>query len=136
MTPIFPRPSPLRHPLKAILWVLFLSILGGVILSYFDVRLYPHLAVSTSSFPNIWTFLTYPFAALPLPTFTILFHLAFDLFLLFAFGAPIIERIGQKRFLVLFFGATLLGGLFAFLGLRLWPRPSIFAGPSPALFAL
>ncbi len=138
MTPLIPSSSPMPRPLKTILWALLIFTLGGALLSFFGVRLYLFLGITFPTFSHgfIWTLLTYPFTAPPIQTFDIVLRLAFDLFFLWAFGSPLIERIGQKRFVVLFFGSTLLGGLAAALGLYLWPKPSMFTGPSPALLAL
>jgi membrane associated rhomboid family serine protease len=138
MVPIFPHSSPTPQPLKIILWALLLSTLGTTLLSFFGWPLYSFLAMTLPTFSHgfIWTLLSYPFILPPIPPLEQLFQLVFDLILLWTFGASIMERIGQRRFLFLFFGSTLFGGLTALLGLYLWPIPSLFAGPSPALFAL
>jgi membrane associated rhomboid family serine protease len=113
-------------------------MLGGALLSFLGLRLFLFLGLTFPTFSQgfIWTLFTYPFTAPPIHSFDLLLGLAFDLFFLWAFGAPLIERIGQKRFSTLFFGSTLLGGLAAVLGLYLWTNPSLFTGPSPALLSL
>ena len=138
MTPILPSSSPIHRPLKTILWALLLSTLSGYLLSFFGVRLYLFLGITLNALSKgfLWSLLTYPFTAPPLPTIDLFFRLAIDLFFLWTFGAPLIERIGQKRFCLLFFGSTLFGGLVAAFGLSLWPIPSLFTGPSPALLSL
>jgi membrane associated rhomboid family serine protease len=126
------------RPLKTILWALLICTLGGALLSFFGFRLYLYLGITLPALSHgfLWTLLTYPFTAPPIATLDIVLRLAFDLFFLWAFGVPLIERIDQKRFLFLFFGSTLLGGLAGALGLYLWRMPSIFTGPSPALLSL
>jgi len=138
MTPIFPSSSPAHRPLKTLLWALLICTLGGALLSFFGISLYPFLALSLMGLSKgyLWTLFSYPFTAPPIANFDIIIRLAFDLFFLWAFGAPLIERVGQKRFLFLFFGSTLLGSLAATLGLYLWPIPPLFTGPSPAIISL
>jgi membrane associated rhomboid family serine protease len=138
MTPILPTSTPTPRPLKTILWAVLLFTLGGALLSFLGVRLYLYLGLSLSALSRgfFWTLFTYPFTAPPISLLDTLFRLAFDLLFLWIFGVSLIERTGQKRFLFLFFGATLLGGLVATLGLSLWPSPLLFTGPSPFIFSL
>ena len=62
-TPTFPRPGPTPHPLKTVLWVLFLSSIGGYALQWFHIPLSNYLSLSASHLVHgyVWTLLTYPF---------------------------------------------------------------------------
>ncbi len=84
----------------------------------------------------IWTLITYPFTYSDKNLFDLLFHLGFNGLFLWVFGLPLLERLGTKRFLVLFFGATLFAGLAVATTLHLLHSPQLFAGPTPPLFAL
>ena len=138
MTPILPTSSPTPRPLKTILWALLICTLGGALLTHLGWPLYSYLGLSLPALSHgfIWTLLSYPFTAAAMPLFDTIFRLGFDLVFLWIFGVSLIERIGQRRFLILFFGSTFLGGLAASVGLSLWSAPFIFTGPSPAIFSL
>ncbi len=62
-----------------------------------------------------------------------LIHLALNMFTLFSIGKPVIQRVGQGRFLVLYIGSMLGGGAgFALLSQSVQPM----IGASGALFGL
>ncbi len=51
------------------------------------------------------------------------FHLLFNLYFLYVFGKNVEHVFGRKRFLILYFGAGLFGGLLQLLLTRRhWPR--------------
>lgn len=137
-TPTFPRPTLTPHPLKIVLWALFLSSIGGYILQSFNILLPQQIALSLHQLHqgHLWTLLTYPFTYLYTDLFNILFHLGFNCLFLWIFGLPLLERLGSKGFLTLFFGSTLFAGMTASLGLYLLKSPQLLAGPIPPLFAL
>jgi membrane associated rhomboid family serine protease len=84
----------------------------------------------------IWTFFTYPFIYSSTGLFDLLFHLGFNALFLWVFGIPLLERLGSKRFLILFFGATIFAGMAVVMTLHLLSSPQLFSGPTPPLFAL
>lgn len=124
-TSFTPTATPL--PLK----ILLLSLAISAPLSPFT---FPYLALSASGIDHLylWQFLTYPFVC-PFPSGIL--HLAFNLFLIWTFGASLMERLHPKTFFLLFFGSTLLSGLTAWLG-QLTFHATPFFGSSPPLYAL
>jgi len=136
-TPIWPRSSPTPHSLKIILWILLVCALGGPFLQKFGIPVQYYLGLSPLSLEHgfVWTLLTYPFSYPAGGFLDLIFHLGFDLVLLWFFGSALIDRMGTNRFLILFFGSTLCGGLAALGALYGFSLP-FFAGPSPALLAL
>lgn len=56
-----------------------------------------------------------------------LLHLFFNGWAIYVFGRELEETLGVKRFLILYFGAGVVGGLFQALAGSFWPR---FAGPT------
>lgn len=134
--PIWPRSSPLPHPLKILLWILLACALGGAILHKFDIPVQYYLSLSPSSLYNgfVWTLVSYPFSPLETHFFDLIFRVGIDLLFFWLFGSALMERIGTKHFFILFFGSTLFSALFA-LGAFLF-LPSIpLAGLSPILMA-
>lgn len=138
MTPIFPRSSPTPRSLKGILWILFLTTMAATVLSFFGFKLPLYLGISLSNLSKsyLWTLITYPFVPPLITPIDSLFRLAFDLFFLWAFGLPLLERVSQKRFIILFLGSSFIAGLAASCGLALFRQPPLFAGPTPAIMAI
>jgi membrane associated rhomboid family serine protease len=136
--PTFPKPSKTPHPLKTVLWVLFLSSIGGYILQSFNILLPRQLGLSIEGLAHwhLWSLITYPFTYPYTHLGDLIFYLGFNLVFLWVFGLPLLERLGTKRFLFLFFGSTLFAGIAASIGLYLLESPKLFAGPTPPLFAL
>lgn len=136
--PTTPRPSSTAHPLKTVLWLLFLSSIGGYALQLFNIPLSNYMSLSADLLSKgyLWTLITYPFTYNNTNLFDLLFHLGFNSIFLWIFGIPLLERLGSKRFLTLFFGATLFAGLAVAITLRILSSPQLFAGPTPPLFAL
>lgn len=104
---------------KTLTWIIGANIVVFVLQNIFDPagsaglikRFFAFHADSLQS-GMIWTPLTYSFlhstgSALPL-------HLIFNMVVIYFFGKTAIASLGQKRFLQLYFGAVLLGGLFWF----------------------
>lgn len=69
------------------------------------------MLVSADLLERPWTIVTSMFLHSP----SNVFHLIFNMFMLFFFGPIVESRIGTKRFLILYFGAGILSGLFASL---------------------
>ncbi len=65
-----------------------------------------------------------------------LINLAFSMFILWRIGTALCLTKGIKHFLALFFGAGLFSALVAFLALSSSPIGHIYAGTTPAIFAL
>lgn len=135
--PSFPSSSPAGRPLKYLLWAILLGTLAGPLLQKAGIPIQYYLGLSEPALTSVfvWTVLTYPFTYPATGTLDLILHLGVDLFLLWIFGSFVMERMGPKRFFLLFFGAILCAGLAAAAGLFLFHR-SFFGGPSPALLAL
>ena len=120
------RITPLSTPLS-------LKILLGATLlaSLFSYYLAPFL-ILTPSHP-FWQLLTYPLIH-PFPSG--LLHLAFNLYLIWTFGASLIQRLHAPRFFALYFGSSLLGALFAFAAMTLFSSPIPLFGSSTPIYAL
>ena len=65
-----------------------------------------------------------------------LINLAFSMFVLWRIGTAIYLTKGLKHFLALFFGAGLFSSLVAFIALFSSPVGHIYAGTTPAIFAM
>ncbi len=61
----------------------------------------------------LWQFITYIFTETGPISLGFFFSLAFNMYLLWMFGTSLIERIGLKTFLILYFTAPLIGALAA-----------------------
>lgn len=64
-----------------------------------------------------------------------LISLAFNMYVLWAFGSPVHERMGTKHFLGLYLGSGALAGIIACLAMPLIGQYAVFSGPSAALLA-
>lgn len=122
--------TPSSSPLS--LKILLLSILGVSALSYY---LGPYLILSASGIRHFyfWQFGTYLFVH-PFPAGII--HLAFNLFLIWTFGASLMERLHPKLFFSLFFGSGIAGGLLAWSAMASLNLPTPLFGSSTVLYAL
>jgi membrane associated rhomboid family serine protease len=125
-TSFTPVSTPL--PLKILLLLLFVS-------SLFSSFTSPYLALSLSGIDHLylWQFVTYPFIH-PFPSGII--HLAFNLFLIWSFGASLLERLHTINFFSLFFGAALFSGLLAWALMLALHITTPFFGSSSVLYAL
>lgn len=119
--------------LKGLLILLGLSsILSGL----FFRTLFPLLALSRLTLQEgwAWQLITYPFSLQGPLNWWSLGLLTLQLFILWSYSAPLIEKNGIKSYFVLFFGSTCFAGLAALIGL--WMSPSILTGFAPVLFAV
>src|SRR5277367_1246630 len=103
--PTWPRSSPPFHPLKLLLGTIFLCAVAGPILQTFGIPIQYYLGLSLHSISRgfVWTLLSYPFTYPTNSLFDLIFRLGMDLLLLWFFGSVVIDRIGSKRFAILFF---------------------------------
>lgn len=123
----FPQKTP--KLLKAILF----TFIGAFLFSSYLFPFLPLYAPETLKF-HFWQLFTYPFASL-FPSGLI--SLAFNLYLLWAFGTPLMERLQSTKFSILFLGSTLLGAFFALGTMTLFSHhPPLFFGMTPIIYAL
>ncbi len=104
---------------KTLTWIIGANVVVFVLQNIFDLSNGPGYIARFFAFHDdslqsgmVWTPLTYSFlhgtgSVLPL-------HLVFNMVIIYFFGRTAIASLGQKRFLQLYFGAVLLGGLFWF----------------------
>lgn len=131
----FPSIGPGITP-RAIKVLLGAMLLIGVVTGVFFSFLAPLLALSL---PGIfhglaWQIFTYPFVLRSPIAFGSVLSLIFDLLIVWIFGSSLIDRQGTKRFLFLFFGATLFGALFGMIGMI--GVPFLLIGPAPVIFGI
>lgn len=69
-------------------------------------------------------------------SFGFIFHLAFNMYLLWMFGTSIIELKGEKKFLIFFFTSAILSSLSALFLMNINATPYIFAGANIPLYIL
>ena len=101
---------------KTLTWIIGANIVVFVLQNIFDLSSGPGYIARFFAFHHdslqsgmVWTPITYSFLhstgnALPL-------HLIFNMVVIYFFGRSAIASLGQKRFLHLYFGAVLVGGL-------------------------
>ena len=107
-------------------------LLGATLLtSLFSHFLAPYLVLTSNH--SFWQLFTYPLIH-PFPS--ALLHLAFNLYLLWTFGASLIERIHAPRFFILYFGASLAGALSALAAMTLFSSALPLFGSTTPIFAL
>lgn len=119
----------MHTPLKILLaFTLLISLVA-----LFVPALSEYLLLSSRGIKKLylWQFFSYPLLEKGPFSFSFVFSLALNLYLLWAFGSSLIERIGDKIFFLLYFSAPLISSLGVFL------FPHLFlAGPSVCLFAV
>jgi len=69
-------------------------------------------------------------------TLSYLINLSLTLYLLWILGSAIIERIGERSFLLFYFITAAISGLVTLLLMSLWGSKEYLAGPIPSLLAL
>ncbi len=101
---------------KTLTWIIGANVVVFVLQNIFDISGGAGLVARFFAFHHdslqsgmVWTPITYAFlhstgSALPL-------HLIFNMVVIYFFGKSAISSLGQKRFLQLYFGAVLAGGL-------------------------
>src|SRR5215831_1504747 len=112
------------HVPRMTTWLIVVLIAAFVIQSllffYGDFQLSDHLALSVDGLRHgkIWQILTFQFLhSCPMP-----WHVLFNCLGLWFFGRPVEEALGSKRFLWLYFGSGMAGGLLQALLTFVLPR--------------
>ncbi len=82
---------------------------------------------------QIWRFATYMFVHALNPPF---FHILFNMLMLWMFGVPLVQIMGEKKFLGFYLGAGIFSALCSLLFYSLTGKMSPIIGASGALFAL
>lgn len=83
---------------------------------------------------RIWTFLTYGFAHASIQSN--IWHIVFNMFVLFMFGRPVAQRLGRHEFLRFYLTAVVVSGLAFFLWCVLTGYPGACVGASGATTAV
>lgn len=129
----FQRTHPFNSPTIPIVIKALLILTGvGSILS---PLIKPYFALSLWGLQKgfFWQFFTYPWIDLiPGGWIQLLFHL----YLIWAFGTSLIERIRNPLFLTLYLGSTLIGGILGTWVMYLFQIPLSLSGSSTPLYAL
>jgi len=106
--------NPPRMTNKLIVVLILCFVLQSVLWFYGDFDLITHLSLTVEGLRQgkVWQILTFQFLhSCPMP-----WHVLFNCLGLWFFGRPVEEALGSKRFLWLYFGAGMAGGLLqAFL---------------------
>lgn len=87
----------------------------------------------------LWQPLTYLFTHGTFGSGIDLFYLiglAFNMYMLWAFGTSVHERIGTKQFLILYLGSGILAGVAAWLLMPIFGQFVVFSGASAAILAV
>ncbi len=118
--------------------LILITIAFSLISAFFPVvRILFSLSPSGVSHLYLWQFLTYVFIAPSGISFSFFVILAFNMYLLWAFGASLIHRSRPFLFFSLYFGSAVFAGLLAILPMALGLQlHSFLAGTSPALYAV
>jgi membrane associated rhomboid family serine protease len=90
-------------------------VLQSLLLSFAGVSLSDVFGISHAGFAEslrLWQPFTYMFLHAPLGARDGLFHILFNMFILWMFGCDVARRLGPKTFLKLYLGAGVLAGLF------------------------
>lgn len=121
----------MRAP-RSVLILLLILAGAGLILPLLPIAYSRLLALSAPGIQahNYWQFLTY---ALLSPS---ILTLAFNLFLIWAFSGPLIERFGTPSIVALLITSTLLGGLAGYAVLSLSHSVNFLVGCTPLLYSL
>lgn len=119
----------MRQPIKVLI---FLTLAVSLIAAVFP-QLQGWLALTLSGFSHfyVWQLITYPFVELTPVSLSWFFQLGFNAYMLWIFGASLLERAGTVRFLALYFGSALVAGLTSLL----FPH-GILAGSTYPIYAL
>lgn len=119
----------MRTPLKILI---FLTIGTSLIAGFFP-KLYLWLALSWAGIEHfyLWQLITYIFLERGPFSLSFFLQLAFNMYILWMFGASLIERSHARLFLALYFGSTLLAALTALA----FPQ-AVLMGSTNAVFAV
>jgi membrane associated rhomboid family serine protease len=81
---------------------------------------------------QVWRVVTYMFVH----STASIWHIVFNMLMLWMFGAPVAREMGERSFLMLYFGAGIFAGLCSMAWYGLLGDPTTIVGASGALFAL
>lgn len=128
-------PTKTPYPLK----VFLLTMLGTSLVTAFFPVIQGLLALTLPGIQHLflWQFFTYSFVTInPLGiSFPFFVQLAFNLYLLWVFGAMLMER-SQRLFFPLYFGAGLVAGLCTWGAAWLLGHPLLLSGATTPLYAV
>ncbi len=111
---------------------------GSALLTQIFGYVTPLLGLSLVGLKNIflWQAVTFLFVA-PIPlSLSLVFYLGIALYLLWAVGQMVLDRVGDKAFLRFFFITGVVAGLGAVGLCSLWGIGGILLGPACALYGL
>jgi membrane associated rhomboid family serine protease len=101
----------MSHPLKLLIFAtLAISLLSANLPEVFNL-----LTLSRNGIEHffLWQLITYIFLEKGPFSLSFFINLAFNMYLLWVFGSLLMERAEARLFFLLYFGAALVGGLFA-----------------------
>lgn len=149
MTYTHPFPSDQRRASKAVKRLIFATTIVSIF-SIFITQLFSQaseytnlqklFSLSWNGFQNffIWQPFTYMFVhstANYTPIFFI-FHLSFNMILLWFIGTSLVEDLGSKPFLRLYFSSGIIAGLTSLFFMWLTQNTQLIAGCTPSIFAI
>jgi hypothetical protein len=121
---------------------LFCALTNSIISSFFNV-LGPQELLSLSWYGLFHYYFWQPFTFLFVQdggsqgiNLWYLISLAFNMYILWAFGSQLVQQFSAKSFLGLYFGSGLFGAFIALLTMLLVGRYDFLAGPTPSILAL
>ena len=112
--------------INVIVWVADMFVPGHII-SYW-------LALDTGMPWRVWTLLTYGFVHSPLELNV--WHIVFNMFVLYMFGRPVAQRLGRHEFLRFYLAGIIVSGLVFFLWFVLTGGEASAVGASGATTAV
>lgn len=77
---------------------------------------------------QVWTVITYPWANMPYGDVLSLVFFFLTLYWMWFAGSEVERAYGNVKYLIVWFGSTLLGGLFLWLGAKLAGVPLVYGG--------
>jgi membrane associated rhomboid family serine protease len=105
---------------KLIVVLIAAFVIESVLIYYFDVPVVEHLGLTVAGLKagKVWQLFTFQFLhAAPWP-----FHVLFNCLGLYFFGRPVEERLGPRKFLILYLLSGVVGGLLQVITTILLPR--------------
>jgi len=122
-----------NNPLSKIILINIISFVVFNILSLTPLNLTPFFALPSDILGFLlkpWTLLSYMFLHAGL------FHVGFNMYVLYIFGKILIEFLGTSRFIGAYFLGGLVGGIFFLLFSQLYPTGSFLVGASAGVMAV
>ena len=100
---------PPRVATKLIVVLIVAFVIESILVFYLNIDVLKHLGLTVAGIKagKVWQFLTFQFLhSTPWP-----WHVLFNCLGLYFFGRPVEERLGSKRFLILYLSCGVVGGL-------------------------